>query len=120
MDGEQGSGRAPDGRCGAVKAVGAVGETLDRQIDKRELDSLGQTRVCTVMSCVHIHGKRQNWIFGASHGARQIEYWRREDLPGPALWSLSASGRGDHFNSDRAKSSPVVASGTGRRALAWW
>ena len=43
MDGEQGGGRAPDGRCGAAKAVGVVGETIDRQIDKREVDSLGPT-----------------------------------------------------------------------------
>lgn len=46
IDGEQGkAGVRRMARCGAMKAVGAVGETRDRQIDKRELDSLlaGQT-----------------------------------------------------------------------------
>lgn len=38
-----------------MKADGAVGETCDSQIDKRELDSLGQTRVRTVMYwCMYI------------------------------------------------------------------
>jgi hypothetical protein len=62
-------------------AVSAVGETRDKLVDRRQLDSLRQTSAHGQVVC-----QRQNWIFGASHGSQQIASFACPmwDWPGPA------------------------------------